>query len=60
MLGLPWDRQRDTISVTLTPDRDTATNRDVLSNLGKMYDLLGLASPTSLTGKLIVTFATRT
>ena len=53
LLGLPWDRQRDTMSVTLTHDQGTTTKRGILSKLAKIYDPLGLASPTSLTGKLI-------
>ena len=50
LLSLPWDRQRNTMSVTLTPDRGTMTKRGVLSNLTKIYDPLGLASSSFLTG----------
>ena len=53
LLGVPWDRKQDTISVTLSPDSEPATKRIVLSKLARVYDPLGLASPTTLTGKLV-------
>lgn len=48
LLGVPWDRKQDTISVTLTPDHasEPVTKRAVLSKLARVYDPLGLASPT--------------
>ena len=53
LLGVPWDRKHDTISVTLTPDAEPVTKRSILSKLAQIYDPLGLASPTTLTGKLV-------
>ena len=53
LLGLPWNRKQDTLSVTLTKEYDTATKRGILSKLAKIYDPLGLVSPTTLVGKLI-------
>ena len=53
LLGVPWDRKHDTISVTLTPDAEPVTKRSILSKLARIYDPLGLASPTTLTGKLV-------
>ena len=55
LLGVPWDRIQDTISVTLTPDpaSEPATKRVILSKLARIYDPLGLASPITLAGKLI-------
>jgi hypothetical protein len=50
---LPWNRQQDTLSITLPKDSGPTTKRGVLSKLAKIYDLLGLASPTTLIGKLI-------
>ena len=51
LLGLPWDREQDTISVILKNDQNKTTKRGVLSHLAKVYDPLGLASPTTLVGK---------
>ena len=53
LLGLPWNRQQDTLSVTLTKPFGTTTKRGILSKLAKIYDPLGLVSPTTLVGKLI-------
>ncbi len=53
LLGLPWNRKQDTLSVTLTKEYDTATKIGVLSKMAKIYDPLGLISPTTLVGKLI-------
>ena len=53
LLGVPWDRKHDTISVTLTPDAEPVTKRSILSKLARIYDHLGLASPATLTGKLV-------
>ena len=53
LLGLPWNRQQDTLTVNLTKETGASTKRGVLSKLAKIYDPLGLASPTSLTSKLI-------
>ena len=41
------------LSITLTKEYGTATKRGVLLKLAKIYDPLGLVSPTTLVGKLI-------
>ena len=51
LLGVPWEREQDVISVILQITRTGTTKRDVLSHLAKIYDPLGLASPIMLTGK---------
>ena len=51
LLGLPWDREQDTISVILQSSHSETTKRGVLSHLAKIYDPLGLASPVTLLGK---------
>ena len=51
LLGVPWEREQDVISVILQTTRTGTTKRDVLSHLAKIYDPLGLASPIMLTGK---------
>ena len=55
LLGVPWDRIQDTISVALTPDpaSEPATKRVILFKLVRIYDPLGLASPITLAGKLV-------
>ena len=53
LLGLPWNKKRDTLAVAFPRDAAEATKREVLAKVARIYDPLGLASPTSLTGKLI-------
>ena len=57
LLGVKWNKDEDTIAVQFpTTDLDTshtATKREVLATLAKVYDPLGLASPTTLQGKQI-------
>ena len=52
LLGLPWDREKDTFSVDLNVVDDGTTKRDVLSQIAKVYDPLGLVSPTTIDGKV--------
>lgn len=47
-LGLPWDREKDIISVILQSSQTETTKRSVLSHLVKIYDPLGPASPVTL------------
>ena len=51
LLGLAWDREQDTLSITLKSDRSETTKRGVLSHLASIYDPLGVASPATLVGK---------
>lgn len=51
LLGLPWNREEDTISVIIQSDQTETTKRGVLSHLAKIYDPLGLVSPVTLIGK---------
>ena len=52
LLGLSWNRERDTLSVELRA-ADCSTKRTVFSELAKIYDPLGLTSPTTLVAKLL-------
>ena len=53
LLGLPWNKVDDVISVSF-PDPTTATTkREILRFLSSIYDPLGLASPITLVGKFI-------
>ena len=45
LLGFPWNKEEDTISVVLKGDQTETTKRGVLSYLARIYDPLGLASP---------------
>ena len=53
VLRLPWDKQLDMLSVTLTQNKTPSTKREVLKKLAKVYDPLGLATPLTLQGKLV-------
>ena len=57
LLGVKWNKDEDTIAVQFpTTDSDTshtATKREVLATLAKVYDPLGLVSPTTPQGKQI-------
>ena len=51
MLGLAWNKDKDTIGITITNEEVPTSKRRILKKLAKIYDPLGLASPLSLTGK---------
>ena len=51
LFGLPWDKIADTWCVPQQPA--DPTKREILSQLAKVYDPLGLVSSTTLCGKLI-------
>ena len=53
LLGLPWDKGNDNLSVPFPKLETEPTKRGVLSQLARIYDPLGLASPTPLCGKCI-------
>ena len=49
LLGLGWDKTMDTLSVEFPKIDCATTKRELLRQLAKVYDPLGLASPTTLT-----------
>ncbi len=53
LLGRAWNKNEDTISVTISNEEVPATKRGVLTKVAKIYDPLGLASPLSLMGKML-------
>ena len=53
VLGLPWDKDMDTLTVNFPKSETATTKREVLRNLAKVYDPLGLATQLPLQGKLI-------
>ena len=53
LLGVPWNKSKDTIEVNFPAMTTKTTKREILGKLAKIYDPLGLASPITLTGKLL-------
>ena len=53
LLGLKWNKEKDTIGVTFPENESTPTKRGILSKVAKIYDPLGLVSPIILGGKLL-------
>ena len=53
LLGVKWDKARDTMAVEFPTTASATTKRELLRKLAKIYDPLGLVSPTTLQGKLI-------
>ena len=54
ILGLPWDKVNDTLSVSFPKgESKPPTKRETLSRLAKIYDPLGLAFPITVQGKFI-------
>ena len=55
LLGVPWDKKKDKISVTF-PSRETASTKRgvlVLQHLAAIYDPLGIVSPVLLRVKIL-------
>ena len=50
---MAWDKKKNTLTVTFTKNETPKTKREVLRNLAKVYDPLGLVTPLTLQGKLI-------
>ena len=53
LLGLPWNKIEDTVSIVTSPRKNIATKREALSDLSKIYDPLGSVSPTTLIAKIL-------
>ena len=53
LLGLSRDKQADEISVVIPKMATSVTKRELLRNLAKIYDPLGLVSPITVKGKHI-------
>ena len=51
LLGLPWEKESDTLSIVFPKDEVTKTKRGILGKIARVYDPLGLVSPTTLVGK---------
>ena len=53
LLGLKWDKAKDTLAVQFQTTNNPPTKREILGKLVKIYDPLGLVSPTTLQGKFV-------
>ena len=58
ILGVPWNKAEDTISVGFLKPLGTMsdgprTKRKMLSAINGVYDLLGLAAPVTVTGRIL-------
>ena len=42
VIGLPWNKQLDTLTVIFPQDETPSTKREVLKKLAKVYDPLGI------------------
>ena len=53
LLGLPWNKTEDILTIPTSYEREIPTKREALSELAKVYDPLGLASPSTLVAKIL-------
>ena len=53
LLGLDWNKEKDTISISFPSDKAESSKRGILSKIARVYDPLGLVSPRTLAGKLL-------
>ena len=53
VLGIHWNKVRDTFEIRFPLEKCKATKRDILRKLASIYDPLGFVSPVHLMGKII-------
>ena len=53
ILGLNWDKQRDTFIEEIPTESQRLTKRNILKTLASIYDPLGFISPVLLIGKTL-------
>ena len=53
ILGLKWDKLRDTLSVAVPTEKADNIKRGILAKIARIYNPLGVASPLTLCGKLL-------
>ena len=53
ILGLKWNKQRDTLYVVMPVEGAPPTKRGILGKLARIYDPLGFVAPLTLIGKRI-------
>ena len=54
LLGMPWEKEKDTIAVVFPTQPLEPTKRELLGSLARIYDPLGLASPYHIGGQSAV------
>lgn len=54
VLGLKWDPVADTFSFKVHPSKDNSTKRTVLSDIARVFNPLGLLSPTTFWTKYLM------
>lgn len=54
ILGLFWDRSRDSFRFKVVAPDDTCTKRTILSAVARLWDLLGFVAPVLLHAKLLI------
>ena len=53
ILGLKWDKLRDTLSVAVSTEKADNTKGGIPAKIARIYDPLGVASPLTLCRKLL-------
>ena len=53
LLGVGWNKDEDTLVVTIPQHEEISTKRTVLRTIAKVYDPLGIVSPILLTAKIL-------
>ena len=53
ILGLNWNKQRDTFRVEIPTESQCLTKRNILKTLASIYDPLGFKSPVLLISKIL-------
>ena len=53
ILGLNWNKSKDTLAVEILPPVDNITKRITLQKLASIYNPLGFISATTIIGKMI-------
>ncbi len=51
--GLLWKKTEDTLTIPTLPKKNISTKREALSEFAKVYDPLGLVSPSTLIAKML-------
>ena len=53
LLGLVWNKREDTIGISFPSKTADPTRRGILQKVARVYDPLGIASPVTLSGKVL-------
>ena len=53
LLGLPWEKESDTIGVKFPSEKAEPTKQGILGKIARIYDPFGLVAPVALEGKLL-------